>query len=59
MKFLIDNPIASGLRQAGFDARHVRDYGMQASEDIEILNMLLKKISQLFRQIQILELCWL
>ncbi|MCX5964465.1 MAG: DUF5615 family PIN-like protein [Cyanobacteria bacterium] len=40
MKFLIDNPlspaIAFGLRQAGFDASHVRDYGMQASEDIEI-----------------------
>jgi predicted nuclease of predicted toxin-antitoxin system len=47
MKFLIDNPlspmIASGLRQAGFDARHVRDYGMQASEDIEIFEYAAKE----------------
>ena len=28
--------IAFGLRQASFDASHVRDYGMQASEDIKI-----------------------
>jgi predicted nuclease of predicted toxin-antitoxin system len=40
MKFLIDNAlspiIATGLKQAGFDAFHVRDYAMQESEDIEI-----------------------
>ncbi|WP_219907688.1 DUF5615 family PIN-like protein [Aphanothece hegewaldii] len=47
MKFIIDNAlspiIATGLRQAGFDAFHVRDYAMQTSEDIEIFERAAKE----------------
>ncbi|MDD1429027.1 DUF5615 family PIN-like protein [Dolichospermum sp. ST_sed9] len=43
MKFIIDNalsPIISrGLQQAGFDSVHVRDYNMQASEDVDIFEI--------------------
>ena len=47
MKFLVDNAlspvVAQGLKSAGHDSAHVRDYGLQSASDAEIRQAALRE----------------
>lgn len=61
MRFLIDNAlspkVAKGLRDAGYNAAHVRDYGLQVHQTQQFWNALPAKIALLFLRIPILVHC--
>jgi predicted nuclease of predicted toxin-antitoxin system len=46
MRFLVDNAlsplVAEGLRQAGHDALHIRDYGLQRAHNMKKFSYLLR-----------------
>jgi predicted nuclease of predicted toxin-antitoxin system len=58
MKFLIDNAlsplIAKALMEYGYDSVHVRNIGMAAALDNEIIDVALKEERIIFLQILIL-----
>ncbi len=60
MKFLVDNCISwivrDQLRGQGYDVVHVRDYGLQEAEDIDIFGGHHKKDELSYQQILILVL---